>query len=287
MTCPKCGGHIGTFDLKPNCKHCGVNIILYTQEHELIRDAKRAELEFASARIVVAKIKAAFIGSKPVIARLVLVLLCVATLLIPFAGVKFALPLFEDSIDVSGLGVYNLFSGGLLSALTSFASDSVFGGATVRALVIIALLVLIALMAVAMLVTEILSFLNLKKSAKLMAIFAFIAAGIAVAAQIIALVFGAGDYPSFITFKAGFGGVVAALFFAAFGVLNLKLFKTEIPVTLKPNDPERKELLKKVKAGEVSLDDLPLPIFETEEEKAERMKALSEAMEREEGGYEA
>ena len=46
-------------------------------------------------------------------------------------------------------------------------------------------------------------------------------------------------------------------------------------------DPKRKELLKKVRAGEVNLDDLPLPIFESEEEYATRMKEFQQAMEEE------
>ena len=32
MKCPKCGGEIAFYDLRPNCKHCGVNIFYYTQE---------------------------------------------------------------------------------------------------------------------------------------------------------------------------------------------------------------------------------------------------------------
>ena len=63
MKCPKCGGEIPFYDLKPNCRHCGVNILYYTQDYLLERDAKRTELESAVARMVVARIKAVYVGS--------------------------------------------------------------------------------------------------------------------------------------------------------------------------------------------------------------------------------
>ena len=39
-------------------------------------------------------------------------------------------------------------------------------------------------------------------------------------------------------------------------------------------DPKRRELLHQVRRGEVDLDSLPLPIYESKEEHEERMKAL-------------
>ncbi len=284
MTCPKCGEHIPTFDLKPNCRHCGVNIMIYTQEHELSRDAKRAELEFASARIVVAKIKAAFIAGGLQIARIVFTLLAVAALIVPFADLTFTLPMFQSKISVGGLGVYDLFNNGMLTALPAFAKNGIFGGATIKALILILVLVLLALAAVTQTVTEILSFLNIKKTAKIMSTVGFIGVGLSVLGGILALVFSLGSYPSVITFKAGFGALVSAAMFAVFAVINLKIYKKDIPLDLRENDLERKEMLKKVKSGEVDIESLPLPVFETEQEKQERLSALAEALKHEEEG---
>ena len=90
MKCPKCGGEIAFFDLKPNCKHCGVNIMYYTQNDGLMRDAKRTELESAVARMVIARIKAQFIGGKLQIARMIFALLAafIATLAIGAASTE-------------------------------------------------------------------------------------------------------------------------------------------------------------------------------------------------------
>ena len=62
--CPHCGEPLRWYNVKAECKHCGVNIMFYTQDASLARDAKRTELESAVARMVIARIKANFIGGK-------------------------------------------------------------------------------------------------------------------------------------------------------------------------------------------------------------------------------
>ena len=64
------------------------------------------------------------------------------------------------------------------------------------------------------------------------------------------------------------------------------MLKAGIEPEYKENDIKRKALLKKVRAGEVELDSLPLPVFESEEERAERIQALKEALQAEEEGKE-
>ena len=54
----------------------------------------------------------------------------------------------------------------------------------------------------------------------------------------------------------------------------------------KENDVKRRDMLRKVRAGEVDLDSLPLPVFESEDEREERMKALEEALKAEMEGKE-
>ena len=69
MVCPNCGAEIGRFDLAVHCKKCGVNLYFASQEKLLSEDAKRCELEFASARIVLAKVKAAQLKKTPTKSR--------------------------------------------------------------------------------------------------------------------------------------------------------------------------------------------------------------------------
>ena len=43
--CPKCGGKLGIFDLKPNCPHCGCSIMYYDMDKRLEEDSVKAEAE--------------------------------------------------------------------------------------------------------------------------------------------------------------------------------------------------------------------------------------------------
>ena len=81
---------------------------------KLARDAKRTELEMAAARMVIARIKAVFIGGPMAIARMVLLLLAVAALMLPFGTAVFRLPFYEETLSVGLIGVIQSFSGGLL-----------------------------------------------------------------------------------------------------------------------------------------------------------------------------
>ena len=74
-TCPKCGGKLRLIDWKPNCPHCGVNMVYYGMEERLLLDADKAEAEHARTQPKVDRIKAATVGSPLAIARLVISLI--------------------------------------------------------------------------------------------------------------------------------------------------------------------------------------------------------------------
>ena len=287
MHCPKCGGEIPFYDLKPNCKHCGVNIRYYTQESKLIRDAKRTELEGAAARMVIARVKAAFIGSPLAIARLVVTVLAVAALVVPFGGTQYHLPLFERSFSVGIIGLIQSFQNGLLMNLPHFWGTALVKSQTLAALAPAAVFVCALLLDLAILVAYILSFLNLTKSAKFMKNAALAGAALSVAGQIAAAVikFTTADNET-AAVQLGFGALAAAAMFAAVFALNKLMLKKGIEPKYRENDVKRRDILKKVRAGEVDLDSLTLPVFESEDERAERMKALEEALRAEEEGKE-
>ena len=74
--------------------------------------------------------------------------------------------------------------------------------------------------------------------------------------------------------------------YAVIWFLNKKMLDKGIEPEYRENDLKRRELLKQVRAGQVDLDSLPLPVFENEQEREERMKALEEALRAEEEGKE-
>ena len=287
MNCPNCGAHIKFYDIKPNCSKCGVNILYYTQQDGLIRDAKRSELEFASARIFGAKLKDTFIGGVLQIVRIAAILITVATLIIPFTSFTFSIPLSEIKITISGLGAYNMFSDGALMQIGNFLKSTLFADASAAIVTPIALFLVIVFAVLALFIIFVLTFIAPQLLSKAAAIVSFCAAGMGIAYFAVSLAFKA-LLPAreYVTLSLGFGSLVCATALAAYGIINLKLSKREPVLKLREFDLERKELLKKVKAGEVDLDSLSLPIFETEEEKQKRIEELEEALKKEEEGKE-
>ena len=86
---------------------------------------------------------------------------------------------------------------------------------------------------------------------------------------------GAADKYSFITAKNGFGAFVSIAVLAVFLFLNVKMYKDNVQPEVKDVDKKRIEIAAKVKSGEINIDDLSMPIFETEEEREARLNALS------------
>ena len=282
MKCPKCGGEIPFYDLKPNCKHCGVNIYYYSQDALLARDAKRTELEAASARMVIARIKASFIGGPLQIARMIFVLGAAAALLLPFGGVKFSMPFYDGGFSAGLLGVIGAFQNGLLLKLPQFLQSALLSKQTLAAVIDGGCLLAVAVLDIIMFVMYLLSFFDLKKSTKRMRNLALVGAAVALLAQIASVVMKLITPDTAIaSVSFGFGGAGACAVFLVVFFLNRALLKKGIEPVYREYDPRRLELLKKVRAGEVDLDSLPLPVFESEEEHEERMKALQQALQAE------
>ncbi|MDR1733274.1 MAG: hypothetical protein LBR73_00095 [Oscillospiraceae bacterium] len=108
---PACGYHLKLTDWRANCPKCGVNILYYNMEERLQGDADNAEVEHARFQKHFDRLKAALVGSKLLITRLVLLFLPIGALFLPLAKVTANLPFFtRENADVSILGVVNLFS---------------------------------------------------------------------------------------------------------------------------------------------------------------------------------
>ena len=283
MKCPKCGGEIPFYDLKPNCRHCGVNILYYTQDYLLERDAKRTELESAVMRMLVARVKAVFIGSLPAIFRMVFFVGAICAMMIPFCSVSYKLPFYGESLSVGLIGLISAYSDGLLLSLPNFFKSVLFENATLGALIVTAIFAVLAIVDVVLFVIYLLSFLRPDKTAKMLRNGSVVACVLALSAQIAAFVCNSAivaDTP-YAQFSVGFGGFACFALHLILIFINVKMLRKGVEPVYREFDPKRKELLKKVKAGEVNLDDLSLPIFESEEEYATRMKEFQQAMEEE------
>lgn len=271
MKCPNCGGNIGRFELAPNCKHCGVNIFYSQQKDLLTRDAKMCELEYAGFRILVSKLKTAFIKGAIPILRIVAMVVAIASIFVPFATVNTQLPLMSAEFSFGAWGIYSAFSDGTLGAVISL-----FDYAPRQAGVMIALLgfiVLIFLSGLGIFLVLLLSFINIQKFAKVMRVLALVGCGFCVGGAVISFLMPSVMAESgFLTGKAGIGafGCLAILVFIF--ILNHLVIKKNIQPEIKEVDLQRIDLKKRVKAGEISLDDLTIPVFESEEEREKRLE---------------
>ncbi len=287
MHCPKCGSEIPFYDLKPNCKHCGVNIMYFTQEADLTRDAKRTELESAVARMVIARIKANFIGGKLQIVRLIAVLVAAAALLIPFGGTQYSLPFFHESFSAGIIGVVKAIQNGFLLNLPNLLFSGLLSHTALSSVFPMVMLCVVAVLDVVIFVIYLLGFLNLTDSIRRQKTISLVGVILSAAAQAAILVIALTTKANaFASATLGFGALAAAGMFLLLFFLNRALLKKGIEPEFRENDLKRKELLRKVRAGEVDLDSLPLPVFESESEREERLKALEEALKAEEEGKE-
>ncbi|MBR3766790.1 MAG: hypothetical protein IKL10_00940 [Clostridia bacterium] len=265
MNCPKCGTPIGRFDLSPNCKKCGVHIMYYTQEEDLSRDAKKTELEFTTARIFVAKIKAAYISGKIPIARMIFLLLSIASLILPLYNIKLSFPWWEYEISVGALGIYNIVSDSFWQIFGALSDVGVAKSLYVIMLCSFVLLILAALMTALCLLMWLLSFINIKKTAKITVGFATFGILSQLAGTVLSFISMnlSGSF-EFISSKPLFGGIVSILMLGIFLATNIILAVNEPEIPIKEADRKRLEIKEKLKKGEITLDDLPLPIIEEE-----------------------
>ncbi len=128
-TCPKCGGKLKITDWKPDCPHCGVNMVYYGMEERLLLDADKAEAEHARTQPRIDRLKASFIGSKLAIARIVFSLLPIAGLLLPLAKFTFNAPFAAADVSVNAISIYTLIAERLdFDALIAMLGSDIFGG---------------------------------------------------------------------------------------------------------------------------------------------------------------
>ena len=126
--CPKCGRKLTLFDWKPNCPDCGVNLVYYGMEERLLDEADAAEAEHAKLQKRIDRLKASFIGSKLTVARIVLTLLPIATLLLPLCTVTYSGPFIEEVTKNIGLiELINVITSLDIDALLTMIGSGIVG----------------------------------------------------------------------------------------------------------------------------------------------------------------
>ena len=280
--CPKCGKKLKLTDISQFCPGCGVNMRFVNFEENFYKEAKIAELSQANMHLKVRHLKAAFKGSKLAVARLIVMILPIAALLVPAGRFVLTIPFLKDaSYDFSALGIYNMFTNNVLDyvlKMTSSVLDPAAFGALRTALFAYAA---VAVFGVLVLLTSILCFISYKNMQK-------VTAGVACAgilASIVTMILISGfakkaQNSLLLEGKSGWGLLVAIAMFGVVLAVNILLSIKGIPVEYDEGMEERAAIYKKVKAGEVDIDSLPQPVVETAE-----TRKIDEEIAKEEANY--
>lgn len=244
-------------------------------EERFYEDAKNTELGFAKVRVKTARVKGAFFGSKLAIARLVLCVLPVASLLLPIANVTFHFPMFNEDFSIGLLGVINIISNNALSLILEISQSDLFKASFSGYIFSLAALLVCALFALLCVLMTILCFISVKKCAKAVSVFSALGIISSIATAILSKLFindAVNEMAGIVSGKMGFGVYLTVICFIAVMIANLILSKKGVDISYREGDLYRVETAKKIRRGELKLSEIPYPIFETDEERDVRLK---------------
>lgn len=259
--CPKCNHKLRLIDWKPECPNCGVNVLYYDFEEQFYLDAKGSEIDAAKIRVKWARVKAAFIGGKIMVARLSLSILPLAAMLLSFGSLRMVIPLFEKKLRFSIIGLFSFFTDGTWNYLTALKSSEIVGTYAKHAVNIFFGLSAIAGFALLVFLFQLLCFISIKKMTAILAVTSGL--GIAAAVWCVAAVYNFSRVTggTIFTVRSGYGGFAVLIAFAVLFLLNMVIAKKGVPIHYTEGDLYRVEVAGKLKRGEISFDDLPQPVY--------------------------
>lgn len=278
--CPGCNRRLTLLDWKQTCPECGTNLIFHGFEERFYEDAKYSELGLAKVRVWWAKVLSCFFGGKLQVMRLIFILLPPAALLVPFCGFHIELPLYSSDISINLIGAISAFTDGTVNAVLSLGGAPVTGIAVSALASVFIAFVGALLCGVLIILFQILCFLGAKAISCVICAFSVLGAGFCVYSIFAskALADAVQGFDTLFSFTGGLGAYVAIAAFAAVFVPNLLLAVKGVNIKYKEGDLYRVDIAKKLKRGEIKLEDLPQPIFETEEERIERERAIEDTV---------
>lgn len=118
-TCPNCGRKLKWYEIKAECKSCGVSIPNYNWEGRLEEDAERAEKKSASFHRSLNMFTYSMWGTKHRLARLIIAFLVIIAFIVPWFG-------FRSDESTISVGIVGGLSGGksLIDFFSSFFGNT-------------------------------------------------------------------------------------------------------------------------------------------------------------------
>lgn len=278
--CPKCDAVLRLYQMSPYCKKCGVHIMFASFEGQFEKDRRIAEMSMANFRCNMVKFKSAYLGGTAQKLRLAFAFVPLLSLLVPLGSLTVQTPVYEASFTFSAIDVIAKgILGGLTGKLGVFAQGPVFGETAAALQHFIFVYLVLAAAAVFVLLFGILAFIGNKKTSVLMSVFSCVG----MLAAVLSKVFAA----SVATAAEATGGLVTAsgnLLFLLALVLFVPPVAGSVLCLKKPplrkfreGDELRVEYRRKWKKGQMELLAIPAPIYESEEDRAEKQMLISRA----------
>jgi len=118
---PACNYRLKLSDWRPNCPKCSTNILYYKMEERLLAEADAVETSAAAFAKKTDRAKAAVVGNNWAVARLVLLVVPLLTLLLPLGRLAINIPFVEKATNLNAvsivMGLMDLDFDALLGAL--------------------------------------------------------------------------------------------------------------------------------------------------------------------------
>lgn len=277
--CPKCGKHIKLWQMSPYCKSCGVHLMFASFEGQFQKDRRIAEMSMANFRYILVKLKSAYVSGKAQKLKIASVFFPLIALFIPFGSFAVSTPIYSSEIpfNITGLFIGPFLLNGLFGKIDALSLSPVFGDALASLKTLMLIFAVACACAVVILLIELICFIGNKKVQIITIIFS--ASGIisSLAAGIFALSMKASSQAGAVSVTASFLFVVSALLFAVPLVCSVFCLRNPPVYNFREGDELRVEYRRKYKKGQIELLDIPAPIYESEEDKKERQKLISEA----------
>ncbi len=259
--CPKCNKNLRIIDWRPECPHCGTNVVYYNFEKQFYIDAKGAEMDAAKIRVKWARAKAAFVGGRLLVARLCFSIMPIMAAMLSFGKLTITLPLFEKNIQLNIIGLFSVFSDGTFGYFSALKSSAIVGGTAAGMVRMIFGLAVAAVLALIILLFQLLCFISIKKMTLIITAVSALGTAASVYTIIAINSFSKAAASEIFTVNSGLGGFALIIAFLAVFALNAAVAKKGVKIRYVEGDLYRVEMAKKLKHKEITLDEIPQPVY--------------------------
>lgn len=289
-SCPKCRARLKLYQVSPYCPQCGVHVMYASFEGQFQKDRRMAEMTLANTRVNILKFKSAYLSGKPQKLRIAAVLLPLISLFLPLGSLSVSTPFYADSLRFSVLDLTyrGFFGDGLFAALAPLRGGAVYGDLARYLRLLMLAYTAFALCCVLILLLELLCFIGNRKVNVLLLVFSGLGCAAVVVSRVLAgrAVAAAALVGSTAQASVNPLFLVCILLFVPAIVCALWCLRVPPVRDFSEGDLLRVDYYKKLKKKQIQLMDIPTPIFESEEERAEREKLIKKVYQLETEGEE-